>query len=191
MVAGNPSSVIRNAGKLVVGPDTVTLPGSDGNYGGTAIGLITGAVLTPLGVGRRIENEGLGQATDILAPNNRYVFSCFLRGADDDVKTLLLRGNRAEGSKSAHGVLTFPGSRTPGQSIIDYANVVLLFVPDNRIDHDALIMYRAIPLWDENAEVAYQKGEEYGIPLGFELLLNGASTPHTHQIGRLVDLSLS
>lgn len=189
MVAGNVSSVIRNAGKLVIGPTDLTAADP---YGGTEIGLMNAAVLTPLGVPRVIWNEGLGEPTDILEGSNDHLFTCFLRGADDNVKTLLLKGWRSAGSVTQHGVITGPSSRTPGQSMIDHSNVVLLFVPENLIDHDAMIMYRAIPWWTESAEIAFQKREEFGIPLSFRLLRNAASPqPHTFQIGRLPDLSLT
>jgi len=186
MVAGNVSRIIRAAGKLVVGPTDLTAADP---YGGTEIGLTNGCLLTPLGVSRRIENEGLGEASDILQANNRWLFTCFWRGADDDAKNLLLKGNRSAGGTTQHGLVTVPGARTPGQSTIDYANVVLLFVPENLTEHDALIIYRGIPVWSDAAEVAFQKREEFGYPLSMDCLRNGSG--NILQMGRLADLSLT
>lgn len=191
MAAGNVSRVIRNAGKLVVGPTDLTAADP---YGGTEIGLMNAAVLVPRGEPRMIWNEGLGDYTDALEPWYQWTFTCFLRGSDDSAKTLLLKGNRTVGSKTQHGVYTAPNSRTPGQSMIDYSNVVVLFVPENLIDHDALILYRAIPVWDDAAELAFQKREEFGFPLTFRLMRDstggGAAVGNTHQWARLPDLTL-
>jgi len=186
MAAGLAAQIIRGPGRLIVGPTDLTAVYP---YGGTEVGLVNQALLTPLGESFRIENEGLGEATDILQPNNRALFSCFMRGWDDDAVTKFLKGNRSAGSATQHSVYTSPGARTPGQSTIDYANIVLMLVPDNLIDTDALILYRGIPMWSDDAEVMFQKREEFGIPLQVDCLRN--SSGNIYQIGRLQDLSLT
>jgi len=186
MATRNPGTVVRNPGRMVIDPTdlSTTYP-----YGGTEIGLVREKVFEPLGQPYVVWNEGLGEATDVLEGSNEWLFTCFLRGVNDDVKSSLLTGWRSAGGTSSHGLLTGPSAKAPGESLLDYAQVKLLFVPYNLIDHDALIMYRAIPWWSEGAEIMFGRNEEYGFPLSFRCLRN--SSNHTHQFGRLADLSLT
>jgi len=189
MAAGNVSRIIHGPGKLVVGPSDLTTPGSDNAYGGTEVGLSNQCLLTPLGVPFRIENEGLGEATDVLEANNRFLVTCFLRGWDDDAITQFFSGQRSAGGTSQHGLFTAPGSRVPGKSSADSTNLTVLFVPEDLLHTDAFILYRAIPWWTDDAEMAFQRQEEFGIPLQLDCLRNGSG--NILQVGRLADLSLT
>jgi len=188
MVAGAVATIIHGPGRLIVGP-TEVFDGGTHPYGGTEIGLVNQAVVTPLGRPYRIENEGLGEASDVTQANNRYRFTCFVRGFDDDAVRLLFDGHYTAGDVTQHAVFSVPGLRDPGTTGVGGNDIVLAFVPDDLMHADGVVIYRGIPWWTEDAEVAFQKGAEFGIPLQVDCLRN--SNDHTLKIGRLPDLPLT
>lgn len=187
MATGNAVKAIRAPGRLVVNP-TQAFDGGTYPYGGTEVGRTNACIVQPLGVSFRIVAEGLGEATDILEANNQIVFTCFLRGWDDDAVRLFLAGGYTAGTVTQHAVWDMPGARTPGQSTLSRA-VILAFIPDDPIHTPGILIYNGIADWDENAEVAFQRGEELGIPLRVDCLRDGNS--NIIKIGRLPDLSLT
>ena len=187
MAAGNVARIIRAPGRVIVGP-TEAFDGGTYPYGGTEVGKTNAVVLQPLGSAFRVEYESLGEAGDILNPNNQYVFTCFLRGWDDDAVAQFFAGNVSTGSPTQHSVFTAPGALTPGASALGRA-VVLVYVPDDIIHVPAIIVYRGVPDWDDGAELAWQRGSELGIPLALECMRNTSN--NILRIGRLDDLSLT
>lgn len=185
MAAGNATRVLRAPGRLVVGPTDLSL---NYPYGGTEVGKTRLALLTSSGSAVRIESEGLGgDASDILERTNRWAFSCFLRGWDDDAIEKFFATNYVQGAVSGHAIFREPGARAPGSSALARA-VQLLYVPDD-LNNPAVVMYRGIPDWTDGAELAFQRGEELGIPLTVELMRG--DTEKIVEVGRLSDVSLT
>ena len=170
MATVSAARTIRAPGRIVVNPSgnlaTGTFP-----YNGRVIGRAKGCVLRPLGTRFAIENEALGEVTEILEENNRYTFACMLRGWDDDALELLRPGNYLRDAASQHAMLEIPGTALPGQSAIQYG-VVLLFVPDDYERVPGVLLYRAIPDWQEGAELALQRATELVLPMVFDCLRN-------------------
>ena len=186
MAAGNATRVLRAPGKLVVNPSDLTLAYP---YGGTEVGKTRLVVLTSLGASVKVSSEGLGgEASDILERTNAYVFSCFLRGWDDDAVAKFFATNFVQGPVSGHAVFREPGNRVPGSTALARA-VVLLYVPDDAVNNPSAIMYRGVPEWTDGADLAFQRQEELGIPLTVDLLRS--DTGNILEVGRLVDLSLT
>jgi len=186
MAAGDVARVIRAPGRIVIGP-TTAFATTAYPYGGTEIGKSNLCVLQPAGTPFRVESEALGEATDILEPNNRYVFSCFLRGWDDDGVQQMLAGGYNAGATTQHAFFDVP-QNVPGASSIGRA-VILAYVPDDLIHSDGALIYRGIPDWSEGAEIAFQRGPEFGIPLSVDCLRDGNG--NLLRVGRLADLSLT
>lgn len=187
MAAGNSSKVIRATGRLVVGP---TMPMRGANacpYGGTEIGKANACVLLPLGAQYLVESEGLGEVTDVLEGNQRWVFSCFLRGWDRDAVRLLHPDGYEEGAQTQHARFEAPGVAVPGSSALGRA-VVLAFVPDDAVHVPGVVLYRAVPDWSDGAELAFQRGTELGIPLSFDCLRDASG--RILQMGLIADLDL-
>lgn len=185
MVAGNVARVIRAPGRLVVDPTDLddAYP-----YGGTEIGKSRLCVLQPLGTSFRVECEGLGEATDVLEANNRWVFSCQLRGWDDDAIQKMLAAGYETGATSGHTGFFVPGSATPGESALSHA-VKLLYVPDDVIHVPAVLIYRGVPDFSDGAEIAFQRGEELVVPLTVDCFRD--ANDNILRVGRLADLSLT
>ncbi len=188
MVAGNVSHIVRGPGRIVINPSTAFATTAY-PHGGTEIGLAKDVTMTPLGNSKGIWNEAFGEFTDILQATNHWEFECLLRGWDDDALTQLFPGNRAAGAVTQHGVFTFPGTRSPGESSVDGTDVFLAFVPDNLIHSDGLVLYRGIPQWTPDTELAFQRGRDFEIPLTVIGLRN--TSGNIGRIGRMPDLGLT
>jgi hypothetical protein len=186
MASGNVSRVLRAPGRLVVNPTGlgVTFP-----YGGTEVGKTRLVVLTSFNTSIRIECEGLGnEASDVLERTSRYVFSCFVRAWDDDAIEQFFASNFVQGSASGHSLLREPGDRVAGASALERA-VKLLYVPDDPISNPAVMIYRGVPDWSENAELAFQRQEELGLPLAVECVRG--SSGDILEVGRLADITIA
>lgn len=184
MVAGDVSRVIRAPGRVVVNPTdlSTTYP-----YGGTEIGKTRLCVLQSLGTAFRVESEGLGEATDRLESSNHFVFSCFVRGWDDDAIAKFFSGGFTTGATSGHAVYSEPGTTTPGASALG-RSVSLLYVPDDLIHVPALLIYRGVPDWTDGAELAFQRGSELGLPIALDCLRD--FNDRILSMGMLADLSV-
>ena len=182
----NSSRVIRAPGTVIAAPTSLTA-GATGEYGGKIIGTTRAVALAPLGTPYRIECEGLGEYSDVLEGDNRYVVSFFLRGWDKDAVANLLSAGYAEGSVTKNAVWTEPGAKTAGMSAFARA-LVWLFVPDDTNNHPALLLRAGFPDFAEGAELALQRTEEFGINIAIECLRD--SNGKILDLGQLADLSL-
>jgi hypothetical protein len=183
MVAGAVAQIIRAPGKIIICPDDLTAADP---YGGIEIGLANQVTLQSHGTPFRVRSEALGETVDVLEPDKDYRFSCFLRGWDDDAVEQTLREGYYAGAASQHAVFAEPGA-TPGASALDRA-LLVLFVPDDKIHVNSLLLYRAVPDWSEGAELAFQRGAEFGIPITMDCLRDSRNNILT--LGRFSDLSL-
>ncbi len=181
------SRVIRAPGTVIATPTDLTDAAGTGEYGGSIIGSTRAVALVPLGTPYRVECEGLGEYSDVLEGNNRYIVNFFLRGWDQGAVSSLLAGGYAQGATTQNAVWTEPGTRTPGQSSTSRA-LVWLFAPDDTHSHPALIIRAGIPDFAEGAEVAFQHQEELGINISIECIRNGSG--QTIDLGHLEDLTL-
>jgi hypothetical protein len=168
----------------------LSVPGDDLDYGGVECGLVKQVVLTSKGRPPfRVENESLGEPTDILNPPKDYAVSFFLRGWDDDaVEQFLTDGTNAAGGTSLHRGFEIPGATVPGASALGRA-LVLMFVPDDVLHVPTLLVYRAIPYWTIGAEMAWQHESELGIPISCECMRD--ANLNTLAIKMMADLSLT
>ena len=179
--------VIRAPGKIIATPTDLADAAGTGEYGGTIIGSTRSVVLVPLGEPYRVESEGLGEHSDILEPNKRYVVTFFLRGWDKAAVQNLLAGGYAAGATTGNAVWKEPGTKTAGASASGRA-LVWLFAPDDTHNHPALILRAGIPNFADGAEVAFQRGEEFGLTVAVECLRN--SSNQILDMGHLEDLTL-
>lgn len=180
------SRVIRAPATVVVNPTSLTA-GSSGDYGGLIVGTTRAVALVPLGEPYRVECEGLGEYSDVLEGNNRYVASFFLRGWDRAGVQHLLAGGYSEGATTRNAVWKAPGTKTPGESAVDRARV-WLFAPEDPEAHPGLIIRSGIPDFTDGAQLAFQRQEELGLNMAIECLRDSSS--RILDMGRLADLTL-
>jgi len=188
MTTPRTSSVIRAPGVVVANPSDLTDPDGDQTYGtGVILGKTRAVALVGLGTFYGVECEGLGEYSDWLEANNRYIVNLFLRGWDKDAVEQTLAGGYALGATTGRPVWTEPGTKTPGESTLSRAKV-FLFAPDDTIYHPALIIRRGIPDFADGAELAFQRDEELGLNMTVECLRNGSGK--ILDLGMLEDLTL-
>lgn len=168
MATGSAARTIKAPGRLVVNPSGNLATGSF-PYNGTAIGRVKGCALRPLGTRFPVDCEALGEITEILEENNRYNFLCILRGWDDDALEVLRPDNYLRDAASQHAMMNIPGDSLPGSSTLQNA-VRVLFVPDDAERVPGVLLYRAIPDWQDGAELAFQRAAELVLPMVFECL---------------------
>jgi len=179
--------VIHAAGTVIVSPTDLSDAAGTGEYGGKIIGTTRAVALVPLGEAFRVECEGLGEASDVLEGNNRYAANFFLRGWGKDAVSALLAGGYAEGATTLNAVWSEPGTKTPGQSATGRA-LVWLFVPDDTLNHPALLIRAGIPDFASGAELAFQHNEELGLNVSLDCIRNASGK--ILEMGHLEDLAL-
>jgi len=179
--------IIRAPGTIIAAPTDLSDAAGTGEYGGTIIGSTRAVVLLPLGEPFQIECEGLGEFSDVLEGDNRYVASFFLRGWDRAAVQVLLSGGYAQGATTQNAVWSEPGTKTPGQSATDRASK-WLYAPDDTANHPALLLYAGIPDFADGSEMAFQRTEELGLGIAVECLRD--SSNRILSMGHLDDLSL-
>lgn len=186
MVAGDVARIIRAPGRVVIGPTDLSAAYP---YGGVEIGLTTLCAIQSFGTPFPVLYESLGEAGEVLEGNKSFVFTCFVRGIDDNaVEQLWSSANYSAGSVSAHAVLKEPGTRVPGEGGIARA-VILLYTPDDIVHVPSLLIYRGVPDWGDGAEMLFQRGSELGIPIAINCLRDGNNL--IYSMGRHSDLSLT
>ena len=184
MSIATPSRVLRVPGRLVVAPTDLSAAFP---FGGVAVGNVRTVVLQSLGGNFRVMAEGLGETSNVLEAEHHWVFSCFLRGWDDDAVAQLWGDNYALGAVSQHATVNIPGTAMAGASALGRAKK-LLYVPDDPVRAPAVLVYRGVPDWSEGAELAFQRGAELGLPLAVECVRD--TSDRILSIGRLADLTL-
>lgn len=181
----NPTErIIRAPGRVVVSPTNL---GWEYPYGGHELGRVKAAVLTGLGSTHRVYSEALGEATAVLEADNHWIFSCFIRGWDNNAVEHLLDTGYMPGQVTGHSMYNVPGNATPGDNAAARGKVIL-FVADDVVHAPSCILYNAIPDWADGFELAFQRTEEIGLPLAFDCLRN--SNNLTLTVGRFADLTL-
>ena len=185
MASGNVSKVLRAPGRLVVNPINLS---SDFPYGGVEVGKTRLVVLTAFNTAVQIECEGLGnEPSDILERTTRYVMTCFVRAWDNDAVKQFFASNFERGDVTGHAILREPGNRQAGSSALSRAKTIM-YVPDDPFSNPAVLIYKGIADWSENAELAFQRQEELGLPIAIECVRDDAG--QILDIGRIADLSL-
>jgi hypothetical protein len=192
MATGNVARIIRAPGTVHLDPLNVSGPA----FGGVVAGHVNSIAFAMQGNEFEIENEALGEVTDVLEGDNRFAVSFFARGFDDDAIEKLVASNYVLGAVSGHAMMQqiktagefHLGSNVPG-SATNTRGIKLLFVPDDTIHVPALLLYNAIPTFTEGAELLLQRTEELGLPITLRCLRD--ANGNTFQMGRLVDLDLT
>ena len=183
----NASKIIKASGRVIINP-TEEFKNSSFPYGGTEIGNTNLCLLRILGNVYHVNYESLGETGEILEANNSYIFACFLRGWDKDAIKNLFVGAYEKGPYTEESVFYAPGSTTPGQAVSSLKSVKLAYIPDDYLNVPGVIIYNAIPDFETEAEILFQRQTEFGLPLVFYCLRS--SNNAILRIGKIFDLPL-
>lgn len=176
--------VVRAPGRLVANPTNLAAAFP---YGGTELGSTKGLTVRPFaGVFPLTAWELGGAPIEYLHRGAAWGCSGFLRGADDDAIAAIFP-NHAAGAVTQHQVVSEPGSVAAGHRLSN-VSLKLLFVPRDSTRAPAWILYRAIPMLEEQAELEYAVEDEFGIPAVFMGIPDTTGRTFVH--GRIEDLSL-
>ena len=196
MATGSVAHIRRAPGKLIADPTDLASP--DSNYGGTLVGLTKLCALQHLGTPYPVFYEGLGGIGAMLEPDDVWQFVGFVREWDDDAirlffstgsKTAGTTGGRySEGGTTRHSVYKVPGETTPGEDAGGRISK-WLYVPDDVVNVDSVLIYSGIATWRDGDEIALSRAEEFGMPFAIQCLRDAGDLQLA--VGRLADLSLS
>lgn len=159
-------NVVRAPGRLVLNPTDLTAAYP---YGGTELGVVRDLLFRPGIEVERLIAEEWKTAVASIVKAEYAVLAGVLRSWDDDMLNMLFPNvstGSVTGKKMVEG-LANSGNRTAGYDMAAKAGKVL-FVPDARNDGQFLVLYRAIPVVDQAAQLSFQIGEEYGLAFMFE-----------------------
>ena len=193
MVVANVAKTMKAPGRLYGNVTSLAVA----PYGGKALGMTMAVAMAFEESPFFIECEGLGAVTEVLHGDDRVSFAAMLRGFDDDAVELLYPESFREGAVTQHAVLeqvhrsgeTHLASKVPGSPMSETAGLVLLYVPEDVVNVNAILLYNAIPNWQEGAEIMFRRGDEVLLPLRCECIRDADND--TYQIGRLADLDLT
>ena len=184
MGLADPGNVIRLGGRLCSGPTDLAAAFP---HGGTALGMVSEAVFRPNLKRAQITAEEFGdEPIEVIVTSETVVLGCLLRGVDADAWNTIWEDTTA-GSSSGQPVVDYPGSTRVGNLASDRA-VKLLYSPDDLQNDPGILLYSALPILDETAELALSISEEMVVRVVWQGIRDGSG--NVYQIGRLEDLTL-
>src|SRR5689334_14305454 len=166
----SPRDVLSVPGRLSINPASLT----SGSYpwGGTGLGLVREIVAMPRqrNYAIRAEEYGMVPVEAIQAAEAWMVVGILASHDDDALKKLFMSG--ATGTTTQRTLVTAPG--TVGSRVSDRA-VALLFTPEDTDRHDFLLLYKALPLVDEAAQIRFSGKDPQEIAVAFEAIYDGSN----------------
>lgn len=185
MASADVRKVLRVPGRLCAAPTDLSTAFP---HGGTALGIVRDLAFRPNLKQRRVTAEEFGgEIVETIIGGESCVLACVLRGMDNDAVTKAFL-NTSAGSSSGDRTIQYPGSSRAG-TLGSSRSFKLLFSPRDTTNHHGLILYNAIPLVAESAELQLAIGQEMGIAVVF--VAYRTSTPNLYQIAKLADMTLS
>ena len=177
--------ILLNDGRLCAAPSSLTTAFP---HGGTALGSVRDVIFRPRAkTGFVTAEEFGGETIEAVQGGESPFLACILRGMDNDMISRVWP-NSAAGSVSTDRVISAPGSNAPGRKRSD-DSFALLFSPNDTANGRALIIFKALPIIIEDADIVFHKREESGVSVVFRAIRN--SNGKLYQFGRLEDLSTS
>lgn len=128
-------------GRLIKAPASFTVPGADGNYGGTRLGNAQSFAVEPRLKEDVITAEEYGsEPYESILLGYEVTAACAFVAWDADAVTTVFHSVAA-------GVVSIPGSQRSG-SLLSTKAVALLYVPHDTDSGPAIYLPQAIPLWE-------------------------------------------
>jgi hypothetical protein len=184
MALANSGDVLRVGGRLCSGPTDLSAAFP---HGGTALGMVSEVLFRPNLKRAEITAEEFGgEPVEVVVTSETCVFGCLLRGIDSDAWNLAFEDTTV-GSGSGKPVVDYPGSTRAG-ALGSSRSAKILWSPDDIQSDPAILLYKAIPILDETAELALSISQEMVVRVVFQGIRDGSG--NVYQIGRLEDLTV-
>jgi len=159
------SEILNIPGRLIVDPTTLALASAP-NFGGTPIGNAAEIILRVDHTDFEHPAEEYGsEIVEVTQGGDNILIGCFLRGFDKDAVTKVWKGATVS-TLTGKPMITFPGA---AGGLGSSRSVRLLYAPENTEEHPAVLLFRAIPLLAEAAQLRFSRSRsnEFGTPAIF------------------------
>ncbi len=168
MSAPNVRNILRMPGRLVKNPTNLA---ADYPHGGTELGVVRDIVWK---IGTKTEDliaEEFGTPVSVIVTQEIAVVACVLRSWDNDMITSVFRNiqTSVQGDVGIKGAVNGSGINRTGYDMVN-KGMKLLFSPIAVDHHRHLLLYNAVPMTDESAELQMSIAEEFGMSLMFKAL---------------------
>ena len=188
MASPKPRNAIFLKGTLVADPTDADLE-TDPFGNGTQLGLTRDAVLRTNLKHRFARAFELGnRIVEVIAGEETVIFTAVMREFDDDMMQRIFL-NTVVGSISQARKIQFGANRTLGNKRSGDA-IKLLLSPNDTVNGRALIIYKAVPLVDENGEFAFQLKNGLGTAISFYGIPSDSDSNLIGELGRMRDIVL-
>ncbi len=179
MGTADATKVYRVPGKLAINPTNL---GAAFPHGGTALGVSTRVRIEMTRPQIMIKAEEFGsEVCEVVRGAETFILGAMLRQWDADVLAAIFPDTA---TTTINGL---PATTRAGTLASDNS-AVLIFTPDNQTDHPAILLYKAIPLVEETAELRFGIVQELVLPVLWLALRD--SSDRFYSIGKIGDLSL-
>lgn len=165
--------------RLIASPSNLSLASP---YGGTQLGIARNIAFRP---GHKVETsnaEEFGRPIAYTLVAEEAVLSCVLRTWDNDMLSRILPNTAAP----VNGRLRAINGRASGASVnragfaLDSLAFALLVDPLSPREHPAILIYNAVPIFDENAEILMSNTQEFGLGLMFKSTPDATGRDYSH-----------
>ena len=155
----------RIKGKLYWG---VTTADGDAPYGGVELGSVRNMVWAPVpNIGRIRAEEWGGQTAGKIYNGENVVFSAMLREWNNNAIAEIFP-NTVTSAGSDEGVKYDVTDNSGARAGTLLAVNTLLFVPQKPTVHRSILLYACTPNIEEAAQILFNRGTEFGIPVVFD-----------------------
>ncbi|HBY62157.1 MAG TPA: hypothetical protein DEH78_20245 [Solibacterales bacterium] len=183
MAAPSAASILRVPGSLIWNPTTNS---GAAPYGGTYLGTVHSIAFEMEPVTREIWAEEMGGLSDVIFCGERGKLKAVLRHPDSDGVGAI--APNSAGSGGFRFRVQGAGAYAAGNSLFGHAGR-LLFAPRADTAHPALIIYAAVPCFEEAAALQLSFGKEYGLAVVFRVALD--TSGRGYQSGILSTLTVT
>lgn len=178
------TKALRNRGRICINPTDLATAYP---HGGTDLGLVRACAVRFGHVYSLIKAEEWGiEVVEGIDGGEAVALATILRGADDNAINTV-HANTTLGAVSGHRVIQGPGNNRAGH-LLSSRSVVLCFSPDDLDNHEMVLLYKALPMLDEAAELALSTSEDLETSAVFVGIRDGSS--RVYKVGHRKDLSL-
>lgn len=184
MSAPFPRNVIRAPGKLVKNPTNLNTAYP---HGGTELGEVRQMVFRFGMESEKLVAEEWRRPVSVIITDEIAIMAGILRSYDNDLLATLFPNTSTGTSSGAVVVNSFANAGNRAGYDMAAQSVKLLFSPQAVDHHPMILVYNAVPLPDNSANLRLAVGEEYG--LAFMFLVTPDSRGWDYRLGNRDDLA--